>query len=470
MIKSNSIPVSKSFYSLPLLPALTSYHYRFFLRRFDLPFNRKRLRGRTISSSSLDLMKLYSLDTTWICFFNGHRRNQVKMASTKKMIEIGIEDPPVHPGVDVFDAEMPEARAPPPEHLVVMVNGLMGSAADWQFAAQQFVKRIPDKVVVHCSGCNCAKLTMDGVDLMGERLADEVLNVVQSMPGLQKISFVSHSLGGLVARYAIGKLYEPPEQSKSNPREIDCLTQSNDSEMSLARIAVLEPMNFITVATPHLGSRGHRQRYAIGMMLTWPWSLIVLPALCGFLFLERQASQTAHLVAGRSGKHLFLTDNDDGKQPLLIRMVTDSYDYKFMSALRSFKRRVTYANTSYDCILMEAVQYVVGWRTSSIRRPHELPAVNLYVKNDKYPHIVYIEPESSESSHCQAFSYAQDKNIDIEEEMIRGLRQVPWVRVDVSFHNSSQRFVAHNTIQVNRYWLNSDGVGVISHMIDNFIL
>lgn len=55
-----------------------------------------------------------------------------------------------------------------------------------------------------------------------------------------------------------------------------------------------------------------------------------LPLLCGLPFLEKGASQTAHLIAGRSGKHLFLTDNDDGKPPLLLRMVNDSDDLHFM--------------------------------------------------------------------------------------------------------------------------------------------
>ncbi|KAL6001883.1 hypothetical protein ACLOJK_040447 [Asimina triloba] len=31
--------------------------------------------------------------------------------------------------------------------------------------------------------------------------------------------------------------------------------------------------------------------------------------------------------------------------------------------------------------------------------------------------------------------------------MIRGLNQVPWERVDVSFIKSRQRYAAHNTIQ-----------------------
>lgn len=55
-----------------------------------------------------------------------------------------------------------------------------------------------------------------------------------------------------------------------------------------------------------------------------------LPILCGLPFLERRVSQSAHWVVGRSGKHLFLTDNDEGKPPLLLQMVKDSDDLKFM--------------------------------------------------------------------------------------------------------------------------------------------
>jgi hypothetical protein len=72
-----------------------------------------------------------------------------------------------------------------PEHLVVMVNGLVGSADDWKFAAEQFVRRMPEKVIVHRSQCNSATQTFDGVDLMGERLANEVPNDL-----LLKLNFV----------------------------------------------------------------------------------------------------------------------------------------------------------------------------------------------------------------------------------------------------------------------------------------
>ncbi|KAI8565797.1 hypothetical protein RHMOL_Rhmol03G0289500 [Rhododendron molle] len=427
------------------------------------------------------------------------RKSDYKMEVIRKLSRGCFSDPrrkgqkveveSVDGGVDFFDKAAADAKVPP-EHLVIMVNGIGGSsikdafelydghpgakdeamlgprfgpvalklsitpgAADWRYAAEQFVKRLPDKVIVHRSECNPSKLTFDGVDQMGERLAGEVMNVVKRWPEVHKISFVAHSLGGLVARYAIGRLYELLPRVETAGLSGNCLNGGDlkDSTQYLeqhfeARVAGLEPMNFITFATPHLGSRGHKQ----------------LPILCGLPFLERRVSQSAHWVVGRSGKHLFLTDNDEGKPPLLLQMVKDSDDLKFISALRSFKRRVAYANANYD--------YVVGWRTSSIRRQHELPQSNLLVVDGKYPHVVYVERKATENNHDGASSVVEKQATDLEEEMIRGLTQVAWERVDVSFHESKQRYIAHNTIQVKSYWLNSDGADVVLHMIDNFQL
>ncbi|ONM04410.1 alpha/beta-Hydrolases superfamily protein [Zea mays] len=374
----------------------------------------------------------------------------VKEAKGKRP-EVEVE-PARGGGEDVWsaDAETEVAQGGAfPEHLVIMVNGLVGSADDWKFAAEQFVRRMPDKVIVHqtwdivcvtrrsdpphgvtsvltyllgdsdihrkqnlterigdevtislyddlakikgsChhpllaqyfteriaaattaagSQCNSATQTFDGVDLMGERLANEVLSVVEQRRGVKKISFVAHSLGGLVARYAIGRLYEPNSRRKSSGGE------SRDDVVHLnGHIAGLEPMNFITFASPHLGSSGNKQ----------------------------------------------LTKQTD----------------------------------------------MVGWRTSSIRRQHELPKHRLLVRDEKYPHIVYVEKEVTDNNETKAHA----DHYDPEEEMIRGLTQVPWERVDVSFQKSTQRLVAHNTIQVKSYWLNSDGADVINHMMDNFIV
>ncbi|KAK9665714.1 hypothetical protein RND81_14G130500 [Saponaria officinalis] len=315
------------------------------------------------------------------------------------------------------------------DHLVVMVHGIMGSSADWKFGAEQFVEMLPDKVFVHCSERNGAKLTLDGVDVMAQRLAAEVQEIIKLKPTLRKISFVAHSVGGLVARYAIGILYQPPD---------------GDSENTGGTIGGLEAVNFITVATPHLGSRGNKQ----------------VPFLFGFTTIEKVASLVIHWIFRRTGRHLFLTDRDDGKPPLLKRMVDDSSEYRFLSALRAFKRRIAYSNVGYD--------HIVGWRTSCIRRKSELPKWEDSL-NEKYPHIVHEE-------HCDALepdeaALAEIPSFDkIEEDLVTSLSRVSWEKVDVSFHSSKLRFSAHSVIQVKDQSMKAEGADVIQHMIDHFIL
>ncbi|KAL0321689.1 UNVERIFIED_CONTAM: ATP-dependent 6-phosphofructokinase, chloroplastic [Sesamum calycinum] len=333
-------------------------------------------------------------------------------------------------GEDVYSCK--ESDASSADHLVVMVHGILGSGSDWKFGAEQFVQRLPDKVFVHCSERNAAKLTLDGVDVMGERLAEEVLEVIKRKPGLRKISFIAHSVGGLVARYAIGKLYRPPEGG--NAEEVSTNVSSEESK---GTIADLQPMNFITVATPHLGSRGNKQ----------------VPFLFGVTAFEKAAGLVIHLIFRRTGRHLFLRDDDEGKPPLLRRMVEDNEESLFMSALRSFKRRVAYSNVGYD--------HIVGWRTSSIRRNSELPKWEDSV-DEKYPHVVYEE-------RCKAYDNEQseppveDDGLDaLEEELVTGLSRVSWEKVDVSFHRSRVKFAAHSIIQVKDHYMHSEGCWFLS--------
>ncbi|KAL3837864.1 hypothetical protein ACJIZ3_022455 [Penstemon smallii] len=339
-----------------------------------------------------------------------------------------------HGGEDVYSCK--ESDALSADHLVVMVHGILGSASDWKFGAEQFVKMLPDKVFVHCSERNVAK-SLDGVDVMGERLAEEVLEVIQSKPNLRKISFIAHSVGGLVARYTIGKLYRPSEREGGQK-----LSTNAGDEESEATIAGLQPVNFITVATPHLGSRGHKQ---VGSFY------IYVPFLFGVPALERTASLIIHWIFRRTGRHLFLTDDDQGKLPLLRRM----------SALRCFERRVAYSNVRYD--------HIVGWRTSSIRRNSELPQWEDSV-DEKYPHVVYEERcKAYDGEQCE--STTEDDGLDeLEETLVNGLSRVSWEKVDVSFHNSKLKNAAHSVIQVKEHYMHSEGADIIQHMIDHFRL
>jgi len=113
---------------------------------------------------------------------------------------------------------------------------------------------------------------------------------------------------------------------------------------------------------------------------------------------------------------------------------------------------------------------IVGWRTSSIRRQHELPEHKSFINDGRYPHIVYVEePKVQDVDFSDALIYQAKTTSEMEEVMLKGLNRLPWERVDVSFKKSRQRFFAHSTIQVKTYFLNSDGADVIFHMIDHFI-
>lgn len=97
-------------------------------------------------------------------------------------------------------------------------------------------------------------------------LFPQVIQVIKRHPSVQKISFVGHSLGGLIARYAIAKLYgrdiskELSERNGHSESEIssDQECHAHDRKYE-GKIAGLEPINYISSASPHLGSRGHRQ-------------------------------------------------------------------------------------------------------------------------------------------------------------------------------------------------------------------
>ncbi|KAL4178603.1 hypothetical protein AMTRI_Chr13g83090 [Amborella trichopoda] len=342
----------------------------------------------------------------------------------------------INAGEDVWSS----AASSAPDHLVIMVNGILGSEADWKFAAEQFVRTLPDKVFVHCSERNVYKLTLDGVDVMGERLAEEVEEVIRRKSDVRKISFIAHSVGGLVARYAIGKLYRLPQKRETKD---DSINGSGD-DVSRGTICGLEAMNFITVATPHLGSRGNKQ----------------VPFLLGLPFMEKTACYVIHWIFGRTGRHLFLTDNDDGKPPLLKRMMFDCGDLRFISALRAFRRRVAYANVAYD--------HIVGWRTSSIRRNYELPKWENSL-SERYPHIVHEEKPTDGDPQPRPIMKKDDGSNTLEEELVTGLNSVSWERIDVSFHQSKQRYAAHSVIQVKNHFSHFEGADVILHMIDNFI-
>lgn len=48
--------------------------------------------------------------------------------------------------------------------------------------------------------------TFDGIDSCGRRLAKELQDCIDANPTLESISVIGHSMGGLIARYTLGRL------------------------------------------------------------------------------------------------------------------------------------------------------------------------------------------------------------------------------------------------------------------------
>lgn len=349
-----------------------------------------------------------------------------------------------------------------PDHLLVLVHGIMASPSDWIYVEAELKKRLGRNFLIYASSCNTYTKTFTGIEGAGKRLADEVKQVVKKTEGLKRISFLAHSLGGLFARYAIAVLYTPHRLSSGKPDDpTSSKVENSQTECSsrLGMIAGLEPMNFITLATPHLGVRGRKQ----------------LPFLFGVPILEKLAPPLAPIIVGRTGSQLFLTDGKPEKPPLLLRMASDCEDGKFISALGTFRCRILYANVSYD--------HMVGWRTSSIRRESELSKNPPRRSLDGYKHVVDVEycppvasdgphfpPEAAKAKEAAQNAPSMQNTVEyheiVEEEMIRGLQQLGWKKIDVSFHSAFWPFFAHNNIHVKNEWLHNAGAGVVAHVAD----
>ncbi|KAF2757633.1 DUF676-domain-containing protein [Pseudovirgaria hyperparasitica] len=198
-----------------------------------------------------------------------------------------------------------DAPVGPPGHLCVLVHGLWGnpghlnqlvSAIKDQFAEEQLHVLVPKT--------NAGNSTYDGIELGGERVTQETEAELDRLAkeghNITKISMIGYSLGGLIARYAVGLLY------------------------SKGWFERLEPVNFTTFATPHLGSRTPR----IGVS-SKIWNML--------------GSRTLSV----SGRQLFLIDRfrDTGRPLLSILAAPSSI---FIRGLKRFKNRSLYANIIND--------------------------------------------------------------------------------------------------------------------------
>ncbi|OAL17495.1 hypothetical protein AYO22_11627 [Fonsecaea multimorphosa] len=229
------------------------------------------------------------------------------------------------------------------QHLVVLVHGLWGNPSHLNYIAEALRDRYSgEEIIVLACRRNLGSLTYDGVNVGGERVAKEVEDHVEELErsghNINRMSVVGYSLGGLVARYAIGLLYHKGYFEK------------------------MTPVNFTTFVTPHLGVRTPLTGYQNHL-----WNVL-----------------GARLLS-TSGRQLFMIDNfrDSGRPLLSVLADPDSI---FIHALARFQHRTLYTNIVND---RSAVYYTTG---ISKHDPFvDLTKVNLHYVNGYEP--VILDPD-----------------------------------------------------------------------------
>jgi predicted esterase len=109
-------------------------------------------------------------------------------------------------------AAHPHAPGTTSQRSALTSSRLWGNPEHLKYVSTSLREKFPEeKIAILVAKRNAGSFTYDGVDTGGERVASEVEQKLEELAkdghDIKKISFIGYSLGGLVARFAIGLLY-----------------------------------------------------------------------------------------------------------------------------------------------------------------------------------------------------------------------------------------------------------------------
>ncbi|KAH9932665.1 putative serine esterase-domain-containing protein [Amylocystis lapponica] len=250
-------------------------------------------------------------------------------------------------------------------HLVVLVHGMWGNPSHLAEAAhvmrearcQTSSETGPagERLEVLIAQTNSDEHTYDGIDWGAERIADETTETVERLKRdgktVTRCSFTGYSLGGLIARYALGIL--------SQRKFFETVT----------------PVNFNTFATPHVGVP--RYRGFRSSLINW----------------------IGPKMLSRTGEQFFSVDKWDRRGRPLLEVLADP-DLVFFQTLSLFPHIRIYANAVNDSTVpfvtaaIETEDMFYDHATSGLQvELHEkyAPIVKSYYRPDVPPPVAQLK-------------------------------------------------------------------------------
>lgn len=224
------------------------------------------------------------------------------------------------------------------KHLLVFIHGLWGNYKHMNSLNTVFEKTLANhpELVYYAPRQNAMFKTFDGIEIVGYRTLTEICQFITGYKEgpITKISIVGYSMGGLIARFVIGKMYS----------EFDKI------------FGDIEPQIFMTLATPHLGVEFYNPENSTSRRI-----------------LHSLIRSLGSSILGKSGREMFITNS---KNDILLKLTED----QFLKSLSRFKWRVVIANVKNDRTVAFYTSYITDYD------PFILTKNNLkYTFEDKIP-------------------------------------------------------------------------------------
>jgi hypothetical protein len=251
--------------------------------------------------------------------------------------------------------------------------------------------------------------TLDGIERLGHRLAEEIKDFIREQstvytPKTVHLTIIGHSLGGVIGRYAIKVLFE------------------NQSQFKIDSTVVI-PATYMSVASPHLGSR------------LSPKSVDYFGLRTGVK--AKGFNLACRFALERVGKQLHLEDD------LLLEM--SRHEGVFMQSLRQFKRRIIVGHL-YDPMVSFCTATVGSCNPPEIKptRKKTFRVISRSDSNQEALDQVADACRGRRALECDTRIQCSKCHSELDTRMLAGMAQTPFHRILVDF--GALKFYPHMNI------------------------